>query len=121
MNWYIEALKKYAVFSERSRRMEYWLFVLISTVITIILSVIDVALGLVNPETGMGVLSVIYSLAVLVPSLAVAVRRLHDTNRSGWWLLMLLVPLVGIIVVTIFLVLDSSAGDNQYGPNPKGT
>jgi uncharacterized membrane protein YhaH (DUF805 family) len=120
MNWYIEVLKKYAVFSGRARRKEYWIFVLISTIITIVLSVIDVGAGLYDPETGLGLISGLYTLAVFIPSISVGVRRLHDTNRSGWWLLILLLPLIGAIVLVIFLALDSSAGDNQYGPNPKG-
>jgi uncharacterized membrane protein YhaH (DUF805 family) len=121
MNWYIEALKKYAVFSGRAIRKEYWIFVLISTIITIALTLLDVAAGLYNPETGLGLISGLYTLAVIIPSISVGVRRLHDTNRTGWWLLILFVPLIGAIVLIILLALDSSAGDNQYGPNPKGT
>lgn len=120
MNWYIEVLKKYAVFSGRARRKEYWIFILISTIITIVLGGIELAAGLYDPETGPGLISGLYSLAVFIPSIAVLVRRLHDTNRAAWWLLMLLFPLIGAIVLIVFLATDSSAGDNQYGPNPKG-
>lgn len=119
MNWYLEALKKYAVFAGRARRREYWFFVLFSILISIVLAVIDHMTGTLSPTADLGLLSGIYALAVLVPSIAVSVRRLHDTGRSGWWLLISLVPLVGGIVLIVFLVLDSQAGENKYGPNPK--
>jgi len=117
MDWYLAVLKKYVEFTGRARRQEYWMFVLINVVISIGLSIVDNVLG--TKTAGSGILSGIYSLAVLLPSLAVTVRRLHDTNRSGWWILIGLVPLVGWIVLIIFLVQDSDPGDNQYGPNPK--
>jgi uncharacterized membrane protein YhaH (DUF805 family) len=119
MNWYIEALKKYAVFTGRARRKEYWYFVLFSAIAAILLSVVDSLLGLFDPEAGLGLLSGLYSLGVLVPSIAVGIRRLHDTGRSGWWLLISLVPIIGAIVLIIFMVLDSIEGENEYGPNPK--
>jgi uncharacterized membrane protein YhaH (DUF805 family) len=92
---------------------------LFNTLITIVLGIIDGVTGLVSAEAGIGLLSGLYTLAVLIPSIAVSVRRLHDTNRSGWWLLISLVPLVGAIVLLVFLVLDSQPGENQYGSNPK--
>ncbi len=119
MNWYIEVLKKYAQFSGRSRRKEYWFFVLFNILISIGLSVIDGLLGTGNAETGYGVLGGIYSLAVLIPSLAVLVRRLHDTDRNGWWIFIGLIPVIGWIVLLVFVVQDSQPGQNQYGPNPK--
>lgn len=119
MNWYFEVLKKYAVFSGRSRRKEYWFFVLFNIIVSIILAVIDGVTGTLDPESGMGILGLIYTLAVLIPALAVSVRRLHDTGRSGWWLLILLIPLIGTIVILIFMVQDSKPEENQYGPNPK--
>jgi uncharacterized membrane protein YhaH (DUF805 family) len=84
MTWYLEVLKKYAVFKGRARRKEYWYFVLFNTLITIVLGIIDGVTGLVSAEAGIGLLSGLYTLAVLIPSIAVSVRRLHDTNRSGW-------------------------------------
>jgi uncharacterized membrane protein YhaH (DUF805 family) len=114
MNWYLEVLKKYAVFDGRARRTEYWMFVLFSVIIAIVLGVVEGIVG------GPGVLGALYGLAVLVPSLAVGARRLHDTNRSGWWLLIGLVPVIGVIVLLVFMVADSQPGSNQYGPNPKG-
>ena len=119
MNWYFEVLKKYAVFSGRARRKEYWFFVLFNIIVSIILAVIDGVTGTLDSESGMGLLGLIYTLAILIPALAVSVRRLHDTGRSGWWLLILLIPLIGTIVILIFMVQDSKPEENQYGPSPK--
>src|SRR5437899_1593476 len=93
MHWYLEALKKYAVFSGRARRKEYWMFFLFNLIIGLVLGVIEGVAG------GPGVLESLYGLAVLIPGIAVSVRRLHDTNRSGWWLLIGLIPLIGVIVL----------------------
>lgn len=120
MNWYLEVLRKYIVFSGRSRRREYWFFVLFSTLIMIALSLIDISMGTVSSESGSGLLSNIYALAVLLPSIAVLVRRLHDTNRSGWWILIIVIPLIGFIWLLVLTVLDSQPGDNRFGPYPKG-
>jgi uncharacterized membrane protein YhaH (DUF805 family) len=112
MNWFVDALKnKYATFTGRARRTEYWMFVLFSIIFAVVAMIID---GII---TG-GLLGLVYTLGILIPSIAVAVRRLHDTNRSGWWLLLGLVPLLGLVLI-YFLVLDSQPGDNEYGPNPK--
>jgi len=118
MNWYLQVLKKYAVFQGRARRMELWMFVLFSFLISIGLGVIDLVAG--TTMEGVGVLGAIYSLAIVIPSIAVGIRRLHDTDRSGWWLLIALVPLIGAIVLLIFYVMDGTPGDNRFGPNPKG-
>jgi len=115
MDWYMAVLKKYAEFSGRARRREYWMFVLINFLIGCALGVIG---ALVH---GLSFLSWLYSLAVLVPSIAVSVRRLHDTGRSGWWLLIGLIPLIGLIVLIVFLATDGEPGDNEYGPNPKSS
>jgi uncharacterized membrane protein YhaH (DUF805 family) len=120
MNWFLVVLKKYATFSGRAQRAEYWYFLLFSTLIVIALSVIDGMTGSYNEDTGWGLLSGLYSLAVLLPSIAVGARRLHDTSRTGWWLLIGLIPVIGTIVLIVFFVLDSTPGDNAYGPNPKG-
>ncbi len=113
MQEYRNVLQKYAVFSGRARRREYWMFVLVNIIISIIFALIG---SVINSEF----LGNIYALAMIVPALAVGVRRLHDTGRSGWWLLIGLVPLVGAIVLIVFAVQDSQPGDNEYGPNPKG-
>jgi uncharacterized membrane protein YhaH (DUF805 family) len=118
MEWYLAVLKKYAVFSGRARRQEFWTFALISFVISVILGAIDGAIRSGGNVSVAG-LSGLYSLAVLIPSLAVTVRRLHDTGRSGWWILIELIPLIGLVVLLFFLVQDSEPGPNQYGPNPK--
>jgi uncharacterized membrane protein YhaH (DUF805 family) len=115
IQWYTEVLKKYAVFTGRARRAEYWSFWLVNFVIIVVLSVVGGFLGRAVGSFLVG----IYSLAVLVPHLAVAVRRLHDTGKSGWWVLILLVPFVGWIALLILLVLEGQPGDNEYGPNPK--
>jgi uncharacterized membrane protein YhaH (DUF805 family) len=120
MNWFLVVLKKYATFSGRAQRAEYWYFLLFSTLIVIALSVIDGMTGSYNEDTGWGLLSGLYSLAVLLPSIAVGARRLHDTSRTGWWLLIGLIPVIGTIVLIVFFILDSTPGDNAYGPNPKG-
>ena len=120
MNWYLEVLKKYVVFNGRARRKEYWYFVLFNIIIGIVLGIIDNVIGTFSAEAGMGLLGGIYTLAILIPGIAVSVRRLHDTDRTGWWLLIGLIPLIGAIVLFVFMVLDSEPGDNQYGSNPKG-
>lgn len=118
MNYYLSVLKNYAVFSGRARRSEYWFFALFNFVIAIVLGALDGILNL-NIGKNTGVLGAIYSLAVFIPSIAVMVRRLHDTNRSGWWILIGLVPFLGALVLIVLAVLDSTPGANKYGPNPK--
>jgi uncharacterized membrane protein YhaH (DUF805 family) len=114
MNWYINAWKKYATFSGRAGRQEYWYFVLFNILAYILLSIIAGIIG----KIGASLLS-LYAVAVFLPGLAASVRRLHDTNRSGWWLLISAIPLVGPIVLLVFLVQESYAIDNQYGTIPR--
>lgn len=114
MNYYIDAWKNYVNFQGRARRKAYWMFVLFNVIAAVIANVIDGVLG-----TG-GILGALYGLAVLLPGIALGVRRLHDIGKSGWWLLIVLVPLIGPIILLVFAVMDSQPGDNQYGPNPKG-
>ena len=121
MNWFLLALKKYAVFSGRSQRSEYWFFVLFYLIIYIVLAVLDALLGTIQSGTQVGLLSGVFSLAMIVPSIAVAARRLHDTDRSGWWQLLVLIPLIGVIVLIVFLAQDTKPGENKYGPSPKGS
>ncbi|GDY26982.1 DUF805 domain-containing protein [Agarivorans sp. Toyoura001] len=121
MQWYIGVLKQYLVFSGRSRRKEYWMFVLINSIVSVLLSVVDQAIGSVNVESGMGILGSIYGIAVLLPSIGVAMRRLHDTGRTGWWLWIVLVPIIGVLVLLYFFCSDSQSESNQYGANPKLT
>jgi uncharacterized membrane protein YhaH (DUF805 family) len=119
MSYYLEALKKYAVFSGRARRTEFWYFVLFNIIVTIVLSLIDTLLGTFNILRGVGLLSGIYGLAVLIPTLAVTVRRLHDIDRTGWWILIGLIPLIGTIVLLVFYLTPGTPGSNRYGPDPK--
>jgi uncharacterized membrane protein YhaH (DUF805 family) len=119
MNWYLEVLKKYAVFNGRARRKEYWLFFLFNIIISIVLGIIDGIVGTSGAVGSLGLLGCIYTLAVLIPGIAVAVRRLHDTSRSGWWILIGLIPIIGAIVLIVFMVQDGKPGENQFGKNPK--
>jgi uncharacterized membrane protein YhaH (DUF805 family) len=121
MNYWLAALEKYAVFSGRARRSEYWYFVLFNAIFGIgwgIMAGFFGALGGANHLT-IEILAQLFTLVTLLPAIAVAVRRLHDTGRSGWWCLLQLVPVVGTIVVLVFLVEDGQPGENLYGPNPK--
>ncbi len=119
MKWYITVLKKYAVFSGRARRKEYWMFVLFNLIFSIIAIVLDNVLGTASEQLGYGILYVVYSLAVLLPNLAVTVRRLHDVGKSGWWIFISLVPIIGGIWLLVLLATDSQPGENKYGSNPK--
>ena len=113
-------LNKYATFSGRARRSEYWWWYLFVTIVFVVAGILDRAVGLTYSDTtvGGGWIATIAGIVFLIPNLAVSVRRLHDTGRSGWWLLIGLVPLIGVIVLIYFFVLDSE-NDNQYGPSPK--
>ncbi|MEU4389498.1 DUF805 domain-containing protein [Kribbella sp. NPDC023855] len=114
----MDPLKKYAQFSGRARRKEFWMFVLFSWIISMVIGIVDRILGTTN-STGNGLLGTIFSLAILIPSLAVAARRLHDTNRSALWLLLIFAIVIGWIVLIVFYAQEGNAGDNQYGPDPK--
>lgn len=121
MNYFIDCLtKKYACFSGRARRQEYWMFVLFNFIAGIIIGVIAGVLVSVTNVTAFAYLGSIYNLAVLIPGFAVHFRRLHDTGRSGWWWLLAFIPIIGWIVLLVFCCLDSQPGENKYGPNPKG-
>ncbi|WP_441002839.1 DUF805 domain-containing protein [Pseudocolwellia agarivorans] len=111
MEYYIDALKKYADFTGRTPRKAYWMYILFYFVIMVVLSIIDYALGTV-------VLANLFSFAMLIPSITITARRLHDTTRSGWWQLLFLVPFIGIIIMLYFLI-QGSDDANDYGQNPK--
>lgn len=119
MNWYLHVLKNYATFSGRARRKEYWMFFLFNVLISLGLGVLDVVAGTYSVEYETGFFSGLYSLLVLIPGIAVGVRRLHDTNRSGWWILISLIPIIGVLVLFVFTCLDSQPGTNRFGVNPK--
>lgn len=113
MQQYLEAFKKFAQFEGRSRRKEYWMFLLFNLIFAVVLA----AIGYVINST---ILSNIYALIVLVPSLALTVRRLHDVGKSGWFLFIALIPLVGAIWLIVLYCTNGQPGENKYGPNPKG-
>jgi uncharacterized membrane protein YhaH (DUF805 family) len=115
-NWYVDAFKKYATFHGRASREAFWTFCVFNGLISILFLFID---SLLISKQLFGVFSLIYGVIVLSPSLALGARRLHDSGRSGWWLLVALVPYIGVLINFVFMVLDSDPGTNQYGPNPK--
>jgi uncharacterized membrane protein YhaH (DUF805 family) len=127
MNWYMEVLRKYAQFDGRARRKEYWMFTLVNLLVSFAIALVGamiggmIARGSDNPSIVMMFVAPawLYCLVMIIPSLSVAVRRLHDTGRSGWWILIGLVPFVGGIILLVFYCLDSQPGPNEYGPNPK--
>jgi uncharacterized membrane protein YhaH (DUF805 family) len=119
MNWFVTALKNYAVFSGRARRSEYWYFALFYLIFYAVAAIVDVMTGSFDRASGIGIFTGLLTLAVLIPSLSVTARRLHDTGRSGWWLLIAFIPLVGAIILLVFLGQDSEAGANRFGANPK--
>jgi uncharacterized membrane protein YhaH (DUF805 family) len=129
MNWYMEVLKKYAVFNGRARRAEYWWFFLINLAIGLVFYVLSLLVAGATSNSGsnsgsflsigISCISGLYSLAVLLPALGVGIRRLHDIGKSGWWYFIALIPLVGSIWLLVLMATDSQPGDNMYGPNPK--
>jgi len=128
MKYYLKAFQNYANFSGRARRSEYWYFVLFNFIFTLTAILIDNLVGdtfKVDSDYGTQVLPygyiyLIYCIAIIIPSLAVMVRRLHDVNKSGWFIFISLIPFIGAIWLLVLLFTDSTFGNNKYGPNPKG-
>jgi len=128
MNMMFEPLKKYAQFSGRAQRSEFWMFALMILIIEVIYYALMAAMGgMTNPGAPpsgpAGLLSIVFlviMLGLLIPSIAVTFRRLHDTNRSAWWILIGLIPILGGLVLLYFYILDGTPGDNKFGPDPKG-
>ncbi|ANU13872.1 Integral membrane protein [Planococcus halocryophilus Or1] len=118
MKEFLDVFKKTLDFKSRSRRKEYWMFILFTSIISIVLSIIEIALSL-EIAPNLGLLSTIFTLIILIPSLSVTVRRLHDIGRTGWWLLLSFIPILGWIALFVFTLLDSESGSNKYGSNPK--
>ncbi len=118
MDWFVEGVKQYAVFRGRARRKAYWWFFLIYMLLSAALAVVDAIIGKYDSATGVGLLSGLFGLATFLPALGLTVRRLHDTDRSGWWLLVSLVPFIGAIVLIVFAASIGTRGDNRYGPDP---
>ena len=118
MDWYLNVLKNYFGFGGRARRNEYWMFILVNIIFTFVLSVLDRMFGW-QRTGGEGVLTTIYAILVFIPWWAVQFRRLHDTDRSAWWLLVLLIPIVGWLVIIIFNCQNGTPGSNRFGADPK--
>jgi uncharacterized membrane protein YhaH (DUF805 family) len=119
MNWYLEVLKKFAVFSGRARRKEYWFFCLINMIFVIIAMVLDNVLGIAIEGLGYGPICLLLCLAGFFPGLAVLVRRLHDVGKSGWFSFVSFIPIIGGFWLLVVLCRDSMAGENKYGASPK--
>ncbi|MDO4332572.1 MAG: DUF805 domain-containing protein [Eubacteriales bacterium] len=113
MQYYISAFQNYVNFQGRARRKEYWMFVLFNVIVSFVVAIIA---NLIHVPA----LSSLYSLVVLCPSLALAVRRLHDIGKKWTWILIGLIPLIGTVWLLVLLCMDSQLGDNEFGPNPKG-
>jgi uncharacterized membrane protein YhaH (DUF805 family) len=119
VHWYLDVLKKYTVFNGRAGRPEFWWFTLANVIVDIVLAIVGAAI--LGASRGRA-LTELYGLAVLLPSLGVGIRRLHDTDRSGWWILLILIPLIGWIVLIVLYALRGTAGPNRYGqrrPSPR--
>ncbi len=113
MDWYLKVIKNYVGFDGRARRKEYWMFVLFNIIFAIAASILDMIIGTYF------VIQLLYGLAVLIPGIAVSIRRLHDTDKSGIWILVSLIPIIGGIWLIVLMVGEGTTGDNQYGPDPK--
>jgi|TARA_B110000305_G_scaffold239365_1_gene306946 uncharacterized membrane protein YhaH (DUF805 family) len=119
MNWYLKVLKEYANFNGRARRKEYWMFTLFNIIFGGIAMILDSVFGIAIEGVGYGPLYGVYVLVLFIPGLAVAVRRLHDIGKSGWMILIALIPVIGAIWILVLMVTDSNPGENLYGVNPK--
>jgi uncharacterized membrane protein YhaH (DUF805 family) len=122
MEWMLMPVRRYADFSGRSRRKEFWMFQLGIFLLYIAVLILAAILGAIS-ETLSGIVMIIFAIAMLgliIPSIAVAVRRMHDQDKSGWMLLLGLIPLIGSIILLVFYCTDGTPGPNQYGPDPKG-
>jgi uncharacterized membrane protein YhaH (DUF805 family) len=119
MEWYLKVLRNYVGFTGRARRKEYWMFILFNIIFAIAAMILDNALGIAIEDVGYGPIYILYGLALFLPGLAVAVRRLHDVGKSGWFLFIALIPLIGTIWLLVLLAKDGEPGMNQYGINPK--
>ena len=121
MDYMLMPFRRYFDFSGRSRRKEYWMFVLFIFIAVVVLSLLEAALGMGDMVGGLyGPLVLLFFLAIIIPSLAVQVRRFHDQDKSGWLVLLGFIPFVGSIIILVFMCLEGTPGPNEYGPDPKG-
>ena len=118
MEWALLPFRRYAEFTGRTRRKEYWSFVLLLFVVSLVIGFIEGMLGLSGMVGTYGPLSWLFLLIVLIPSIAVGVRRFHDLGKSGWWILIGIVPILGALVLIFFFVQEGEKGPNEYGPDP---
>jgi uncharacterized membrane protein YhaH (DUF805 family) len=120
MDWMLMPLRRYADFSGRSRRKEYWMFLLGVVIAAVVLSIVEGILGMSGMVGGVyGPLTTLLMLGVLVPSIACQVRRFHDQDKSGWFVLLAFIPFLGGLAVLVFMLLEGTRGDNRFGPDPK--
>jgi uncharacterized membrane protein YhaH (DUF805 family) len=121
INWFKKVVfENYANFNGRAGRPEYWYYVLATIIISILLGIVDSLFKLqFGGELKIGILGIIFSLAILIPGLAVAARRLHDIGKSGWYYLVILIPIAGVIWQIILLCTEGEPAENQYGESPK--
>lgn len=128
MEWMLMPLKRYADFNGRSRRKEYWMFALFQLIVIFGITILGSILGAFSPDASGGMsfggslmfgLIGIYFLAIIVPSIAVQVRRFHDQDKSGWFVLLNFIPYLGGLIVFVFMCLDGTKGKNSYGEDPK--
>jgi len=118
MNWYFEVIKKYAQFEGRSRRKEYWYFTLLNLIVVMVLLFFDYSMGTVSLDWGFGMLSGLYLLGIMIPSTAVIIRRLHDTDLTGWWFFLFVIPYIGGIAMIVMMSKVGTSGKNRYGEDP---
>ena len=123
MDWFTLALKKFAVFNGRSRRREYWMFFLFCVIVIFFATILDNAFGITfnvaEENSGFGLIYLFSSLVLFIPTLAVSVRRLHDIDKSGWFVFVIIIPLIGAIWFLVMMITEGTKGTNQYGPDPK--
>lgn len=123
MDWFTLALKKFAVFNGRSRRREYWMFFLFCVIVIFFATILDNAFGITfnvaEENSGFGPIYLFSSLVLFIPTLAVSVRRLHDIDKSGWFVFVIIIPLIGAIWFLVMMITEGTKGTNQYGPDPK--
>jgi uncharacterized membrane protein YhaH (DUF805 family) len=119
VNYFLDALKNYATFTGRATRQQYWMYILLYIGFYFIAVMIDINLGQFDKDNLTGSISTVYSLGLLIPTLAILVRRLHDIGRSGWWILLMIIPMIGSLIILFFTLFDSQKGENEYGMSLK--
>ena len=119
MNYFLDALKNYVNFTGRATRQQYWMYILFYIVFYFVAVMLDINLGQFDKEKMAGFISTIYTFGLLLPTIAILARRLHDIGRSSWWILLIIIPVLGSLVILIFTLIDSQKGENEYGMSLK--